>query len=346
MAEKVILDPHFRRVSEIFTHEDQARLYSLGDIAWGRDEQMPEEAIAAAREEAVAVITADWRHGRLEDFPRLRAILEVSGRFFDPDTFDYGYCFANGIRVLSCAPAFAPAVAEMALGLALSVARDIPAGDAEIRQGTEKFWFAGNSQTFHLFDQTVGFIGFGSIARALKPLLAAFRCRIQVYDPWLTDAFLQTQGVTSVSLETLVETSKIIFMLAAPTAENRALLDRELLERITPDSVLILISRAHLVDFDALTEMLYDKRFRAGIDVFPTEPLPADHPIRNAPGTVLSAHRAGGDAFGYRNIGRIVVNDLEAILKGCAPQEMQTAQPEFIRRQGTRSQNTSERYGR
>jgi phosphoglycerate dehydrogenase-like enzyme len=197
---------------------------------------------------------------------------------------------------------------------------------------------------FHLFDQTVGFIGFGGIARALKPLLTPFRCPIQVYDPWLTDGFLRTQGVTPVDLQTLLQTSRVIFVLAVPSAENRALLSRERLETIAPGAALILVSRAHLVDFDALTELLLAGRFRAGIDVYPTEPLPADHPIRTAPGAVLSAHRAGGDAHGYHNIGRMVVNDLEAVLAGRAPQEMQTAQPEFIRGLGTRAQNTTETY--
>jgi phosphoglycerate dehydrogenase-like enzyme len=339
-----MLDPHFRTLGEIFTPEDLGRLRMIADVVWGRDEPMPEAEVAAVRDEVEAVIAADWRYGPVERFPRLRAFLEVSGRFPDPDAFDYGQCFARGIRVLSCAPAFAPSVAEMALSLALAVARDVPAGDAAIRAGAERFGRAGNADTFHLFGQTVGFIGFGSIARALKPLLAPFRCPIQVYDPWLTDAFLRTQGVEPVGLERLLETSKVTFVLAAPTAANRALLDRERLARIPRGAALILVSRAHLADFDALKEMLYEGRFRAGIDVYPVEPLPKDHPIRRAPGAVLSAHRAGGDADGFRNIGRIVVNDLEAILAGHAPQEMQPAQPESIRNQGSRARSTSERY--
>jgi phosphoglycerate dehydrogenase-like enzyme len=112
-------------------------------------------------------------------------------------------------------------------------------------------------------------------------------------------------------------------VLAAPTPANRGLLNGDLLRRISPDAMLVLVSRAHLVDFEALTELLCAGRFRAAIDVFPEEPLPADHPIRHASGTLLSAHRAGGDVHGYRDIGRIVVNDLEAILAGLPPREMQ-----------------------
>jgi phosphoglycerate dehydrogenase-like enzyme len=97
-------------------------------------------------------------------------------------------------------------------------------------------------------------------------------------------------------------------------------------------AVLVLISRAHVVDFDALTELVLAGRFKAAIDVFPTEPLADDHPIRQAPGAVLSAHRAGSLKEGLWEIGQMVVDDLEAIISGLPPQRLQIAQPELIGR--------------
>jgi phosphoglycerate dehydrogenase-like enzyme len=130
----------------------------------------------------------------------------------------------------------------------------------------------------------------------------------------------------------LLATSKVIFALAIPTVENQALLTRDLLEQIQPGAVVVLISRAHVVDFDALTDLVLAGRFKAAIDVFPSEPLPLDHPIRRAPGAVLSAHRAGSVPEGLWDIGRMVVDDLEAIVRGLPPQRLQTAQPELIGR--------------
>jgi phosphoglycerate dehydrogenase-like enzyme len=109
------------------------------------------------------------------------------------------------------------------------------------------------------------------------------------------------------------------------------MLDREKLSLIRPDGVLLLLSRAHVVDFDVMTEMLAQGRFCAGIDVFPEEPLPQDHPIRQVKHAVLSSHRAGAIEEAFQNIGRMAVNDIEAICQGLVPQEMQVAQPEFIR---------------
>src|SRR5690606_12530192 len=134
------------------------------------------------------------------------------------------------------------------------------------------------------------------------------------------------------SLDDLLATSRVIFVLAIPSAENRAMLNRARLELIAPDAVLVLISRAHVVDFDALTDLLYQRRFRAALDVFPQEPLPAGHPIRRAPGVVLSAHRAGSVWRDLQAIGRMVVDDLEAMTRGLPPMAMQLAQPEIVYR--------------
>ncbi|MDQ1301822.1 MAG: Hydroxyacid dehydrogenase, partial [Chloroflexota bacterium] len=293
MKPKVILDPHGRRMANIFTAADLARLTAVADLIWARDEPMPEAEIEQARQDVTAIITGHWRHGDVARFPRLAAILEVSGGFPAPASLDYAACFARGIRVLSCAPAFGPAVAELGLGLALACARQIAWTDAAFRTG-EPNWSHREFETeigdtFTLYGKQVGFIGFGGLARCLKPLLEPFGCPIQAHDPWLTDAYLRKQGVSPVSLDALLATSRVIFVLAVPTASNKALLDRAKLCLIPADAVFVLLSRSHVVDFDALTDLLLAGRFRAAIDVFPQEPLPADHPIRRAKHAVLSS---------------------------------------------------------
>ncbi|MXX25793.1 MAG: dehydrogenase [Caldilineaceae bacterium SB0668_bin_21] len=256
--------------------------------------------------------------------------MTVSGAF--PLDLDYDYCFANGIRVLSAAPAFGRQVAEMALGMAIACARGIVDGHLAMQDGTEIYSKEGNVGNFNLYGKRVGLIGFGGLARSLHPLLEPFGCHIVVYDAWLGERYLRRQGVTPVPLEELMETSQFIFVLAVPSDENRALLDRDLLECIRPDAALILVSRAHLVDFDALTELLHAGRFRAAIDVFPQEPLDPAHPIRSAPNVVLSAHRAGSVKEAHWEIGEMVLDDLEAIAKGLPPQRMQRAEPELAQR--------------
>ena len=332
MRPKVILDPHFRTIDEIFEPEDLDRLHALADVVWGRDEPMPAAEFARVKRDAVAIVTGRWRHGAVAELPNLRAILDTGGGYPSPKLLDYPTCFARGIRVLTCAPAFGPMVAEMALGMAIAAARALVDGHNAFAHGDERYLHAGNRGTFTLYEQPVGFIGFGGLARCLRPLLAPFRCPIQAYDPWLTATHLTRAGVTPVGLEHLLEASRVIFVLATPSPANRTMLDRGLLERIRPGAVLVLISRAHVVDFDALTELVAAGRFKAAIDVFPEEPLAADHPLRQLPGTVLSAHRAGTVRRDIRTIGRMVADDLEALLAGLPPTQMQVAQPEIVRR--------------
>ena len=150
----------------------------------------------------------------------------------------------------------------------------------------------------------------------------------------MTDSYLEQQGVVPVDLETLLKTSRFIYVLAVPTRSNRALLNRQKLSLISKDAIFLLMSRSHVVDFEALTELLAAGRFQAGIDVFPQEPLPLDHPIRTLPNVVLSSHRAGAIGEGLLNIGRLVTRDVEALVSGKAPQEMQQVQPEYIRARG------------
>ncbi len=338
MRTKVLLDPSFRLIDTILTEADLQRIHAVADVVWGKDEPIGDDHLSAVADELDVIVTGAWRHGHPSRFPKLRAILEVGGHFPPQDDLDYDYCFSHGIRVLSCAPAFGPAVAELGLGLALASTRQIARTDRTFRHG-EPNWshtsFATEiGDTFTLYDKVIGMIGFGGLGRALRPLLAPFGCRIQAYDPWLTATFLRRQQVEPVDLDTLLATSRVIFALATPTSSNRALLTGDKLDLIAGDAVFVLLSRSHLVDFDALTERLLAGRFRAAIDVFPDEPIDEDHPIRKAEHAVLSSHRAGANSEALHSVGRLVADDLEALCSGRVPHTMQVAQPEFIQLRG------------
>lgn len=327
----LILDPYPRKMDEVFRPTDLQRLHGIVDVVWGKDDIIPEETLRQALPEAEMIACGSWRYGDiLAQAPRLRAVLEVGGG--PPRGLDYAACYRRGIRVLSCAPAFGPQVAEFALGLALAVMRQIVASHESIRAGTETWGRERNPNSLLLAGKPVGIVGYGSLGRALRPLLAPFGCPVAVYDPWLSDGYLRSEGMTPLPLEALLAQSDVIFVLAIPTPGNRALLSRAMLERIRPDAALLVVSRAHLVDFDALTEMLYAGRLRAAIDVFPEEPLAPDHPIRKAPNVVLTAHFAGSTTEGRREIGRLLVDDLEAMVQNLPPQRMLTIEPELLPR--------------
>lgn len=335
---RVILAPHPRTVARVFASADLARLSAMAEVVWGQDEPMPQAAFEEALPEAVAIVHGAWTFGGeevLRRAGRLRAIMEIMGGHGKPG-FPYDYCFAHQIRVLSCSPAFGQQVAELALALALAGARDVASADRVFRAGTETYQMAGNQGTFLLRDKPVGIVGLGAIARALLPLLTPFHCQVLAYDPWLPDNMIRGAGCEPLPLEDLLARARVIFVLAVPTSENRALIGRERLALIQRDAVFVLMSRAHLVDFDALTECVLEGRFRAAIDVFPREPLPLEHPIRRAEGAILSAHRAGSVEEGHQEIGRMVTDDLGLILRGLPPRLMLRAEPELVARTAPR----------
>ncbi len=327
---KIILAPYPRTMEEILSGEDFDRLASFADVPWAQDAPLPDGELARHAANAWAYVAARPRvdAALLSDAPKLRAVIEVAGSF--PAQIDYAACFARGVRVLSCAPAFGPQVAEMTLAMILAAGRGLVAEHEAFRQAEEVWQCDRPDWDFTLFSQDVGFIGAGSIARALLPLLRPFGCRFRAYDPWLPPSVLRRMGCEPASLEETLRDSRIVVVLAVPTTENKGLLGAAEFGQMQPGSLLVLISRSHLVDFDALTTALAAGHIQAAIDVFPEEPLPRDHPIRQAPNVILSAHRAAAIRKERQAIGRMVVDDLEMMARGLPPVRLQTAQPELV----------------
>jgi phosphoglycerate dehydrogenase-like enzyme len=321
-------------MDEIFTEADRTRLHEICEVVWARDDLMPQEEFELALPDAAAVVFGTWRWGRdalRRAGPDLRALLEVGGGHSHQDV-DYEWAMQRGVLIGSCAPSMGRQVSEMALALTLAASREVCIGDRGFREGNEVYLHGGCKDMFLLYGKTVGFVGCGSLARSLQQLLAPFAPRLLGYDPWLPDRLLERRGIVPTSLETMFDACDVIYVLAVPTPANRGMITRELLDRIKPGRIIAVISRAHLVDFDALTELVLAGRFRAVVDVFPQEPLPMDHPIRKAEHAVLSAHRAGAVPEGLKEIGELVVDDLEMILQDCPPQRMQYATPQLRRR--------------
>jgi phosphoglycerate dehydrogenase-like enzyme len=335
MAEPVILfDPFPRSAPLIFRPEALERFRSLGRIV-GLDEsangRLPSALIEANLAQVTAIVgQTDLDKTRLAWAPKLRAVINVEGNF--AQNVDYAECFRRGVQVLSIAPVFAQPVAEMALGFALDLARGITRADRLMREGREQYGLAGNRESFVLRGATMSFIGCGNIGRALLPLLAPFRPRLLIHDPWLPDTLVRELGAEPADLATALSVPRIIFVLAGVTDENRGLLDRERLSAIRGDACLVLASRAGIVDFDALLDLVEAGRFRAATDVFPDEPAPGDARARRVEGLLLSAHRAGGLPDTLAGIGQMVVDDLGLILRGLPPQRLQAARPETVGR--------------
>ena len=330
MRPKVLLDPHWRRMEELFAPDVLADLKQFCDLTWARDAPMPETDRRAALAQAQVLIATMPQVTRavLEEAPALKLVIETEGAF--PDTIDYEACAERGIEVLSCAPGFRQAVAEMGLAMALSGARGLVAEHEAMRQGQGGWLEDQVDRDFTLYGSDIGFVGFGQIAQELTRLLAPFRPRIRAYDPWLPKGVAREHGVDLVSLDEVMALSQTLFVAAAPTTENRHMLGAARLALMPRGAHLVLLSRAHLVDFEALSEAVAGERIKASVDVYPEEPMAASDPFRKLPGLILSPHRAAAVAGGRQLIGEMIRDDLRAWRDGSPTRRLTRADPDKI----------------
>ena len=327
MEPVILVDPLPRTLAMICDAPTRARLEALGRLVVHEDGPMPDAMVEAHLSEAVAILGQTAMPAeRLQRASKLRAIVNVEGNFLP--NVDYEAALSRGVHVLNASPAFALPVAEAALGMALDLARGITAADRAMRAGTETYGLDSNADAFLLTGAAVGIIGFGDLGRELHRLLAPFRCAVKVYDPWVPDLVIDRAGAQPATLDDVLATSKVIFVFAAVTTENEGFLGRAQLERIRPGAALLLMSRAGVVDFDALIDLVASGRLRAATDVFPHEPPAPDDPVRSLDGMLLSPHRAGGMREAFLQIGRLAVADLELILRGLPPQACKRAERE------------------
>ncbi len=328
----ILFDPHPRRREMLFDDALWERLNALGRVVVADGEgRMGEDTVEAHIGQVALVIgQTDLPAERLARARSLRAVINVEGNFLP--NVDYAGCFSRGIQVLAIAPAFALPVAEMALALALDLARGVTAADRAFREGGEKFGLSGNDGTYLLTDSAVGMIGFGNLGRALLPLLQPFRPRVKVFDPWLPDGYLRDFGVEPAPLEEVLSSSQTIFVLAGVTSDNQAMLGARELALMRDGAAILLMSRAGVVDWQAFTAAAASGRIRAATDVFPAEPVSPDDPVRGNRNLLLSAHRAGGMRQVFRRIGEMVVDDADLILRGLPPVRLQAARAETVGR--------------
>ncbi len=327
----ILVDPLPRTLDLIMEPAVRQRLERLGRIVLSEHGPMPDAMVEAHLPETALILgqTALPRE-RLDRAKALKAVINVETNLLP--NIDYQACQERGIWVLTPAGAFASAVAEAALGMALDLARGITTADRAFRAGTELYGLAGNAGTFRFAGAPVGIIGFGDLGKNLRELIRPFRSPVKVYDPWLPDDIILRHDAMPASLDDLLATSRVIFVFAAVTSENQAMIGRREFATMMPGAAFLLMSRAAVVDFPAMIEAVRAGHIRAATDVFPEEPVAADDPVRHVPGLLLSAHRTGGTVDALFEIGRMAVADAELVMRGLPPQMCRRADPSVAAR--------------
>jgi len=234
------------------------------------------------------------------------------------DNIDLPLARTHGVDVVNAPGGNAIAVAELALGLLISVYRKIPAMNDDIRTGN---WdrYVGSEVT----GKRIGLIGFGAIARIFAQRLAGFNVQIVAYDPFGDAALAESLGVKLVSLEEAVSDVDIVSVHAPHLPSTHHIVNAELLASMRPGTVLLNTSRGGLVDEAALVAALASGHIAgAGLDVFETEPVSPSNPLLAFPTVVATTHAAADSLEAYHRIGLSTAQAIVDVFSGQRPKAL------------------------
>ena len=243
--------------------------------------------------------------------PRLKFIQTGAGY----DNIDIDACTESGIYVANAAGVNSRAVAEHVFAFILAWYKNIIVLDGALKGGEFSVDYTGSE----LSQKVIGVVGLGNIGNAVCRLAAAFHMKVLGYHHRHTAHLPDTEIV---DLHTLLGQSDIITIHVALNGQTHHLIGQKEFELMKKDVFFINASRGGVVDEAALIESLRKKQIGgAGLDVFDTEPLPAESPLRNLDNVILSPHSAGepDGLFFHKKRFQFFADNIDRVLKGKPP---------------------------
>ncbi|MFJ4470178.1 D-2-hydroxyacid dehydrogenase family protein [Streptomyces sp. NPDC089424] len=289
----------------------------LGDrveVATFADHFRTEDELATALLDFDFVVTLRERvpfpASLLERLPRLKLLVASGMR---NSVIDYAAAHANGVTVCGTESSSTPPV-ELTWALILGLARGIVQESTALRTGGP--WQSTVGADLH--GRRLGLLGLGKIGSRVARIGLAFGMEVTAWSQNLTEERTDEIGVhLSPTLEELLTTSDFVSVHLALSDRTRALLGPAELALLRPTAHLVNTSRAAIVDQEALLAALREGRIAgAAVDVFDVEPLPAGHPMREAPRLLATPHLGYVSQANYRRYYGQAVEDIEAYLAG------------------------------
>ena len=248
-----------------------------------------------------------------------RRLAYISVAFTGTDHLDKATCRDMGIRVSNASGYSTLDVAELTLGMMISLLRGMQAADDHTRAGGTKEGLPAQ----RLHGKTVGILGTGAIGLRVAELLKAFGCRVIAHSR-TQSARTENLGITYVPLHTLLKESDIVTLHTPLTEQTRHMISRERLAMMKKTAYLINCARGPVVDTAALADALNSGQLAgAAIDVFDTEPpLLGDNPLLTAKNTLLTPHIAYYTAESMKDRAMIAFDNITKYLNGTIVREI------------------------
>ena len=217
----------------------------------------------------------------------------------------------GGITVTNTPGVFADDVANVATCYILMLARGLHRVDAAVRAGT---WLKVEGES--LRGKVLGVVGLGSIGLALAERARALGMEVAGCDPAAqARAAAEAAGVRATTLDDVLATADYLALCCPLTPQTHHLIDARALAAMKPGARLVNVARGPIVDEPALVDALRSGHLAgAGLDVFETEPLPADSPLRDLPQVILGAHNGSNAREAVERTSRLAMQNLLAHL--------------------------------
>jgi glyoxylate reductase len=286
------------------------------DLLAGRVELLPWEAAGeAGRVEAIYTYGHPLVDAALLD--RLPAVRVISNFGVGVDHIDLAAAAARGIPVGNTPGILDGATADLAFALLLAAGRRLAEGDRYAR-GPD---FLRYDPSFMLGREvhgaTLGILGLGRIGDQVARRARAFDMTVLYHNRRRRPAAEAALGVRHVSRDELLSLADYVVLTVPLTDQTRRLIGRAELARMKPTAILVNVARGGIVDTDALTEALADRRiYAAALDVTDPEPLPRDHPLLRLDNVTITPHLGSAAEQTRRRMAEVSVENLLAGLEG------------------------------
>jgi phosphoglycerate dehydrogenase-like enzyme len=309
---------------------DWSSLQARAEVTFFADAFATEDAAASGLAEFEILLAMRERThftgSLLRRLPKLRMLGTTSGR-----TLSLDMKTATERGVVVCNTGSGPgsaATAELALGLLIAGFRRIPAGDAAIRAGGFQ---RGVPEGSVLEGKTLGVIGLGRIGARMARYGRALGMEVLAWSQNLTAEKARAEGAALVDKDELLARADAITVHLVLSDRTRGLIGKAEIARMKPGAVLVNTSRGPIVDEAALIEAVRAGRIVAALDVYDQEPLPAGHPLRDVPNTVLTPHLG----YGVREVwAQFYPQSVENALAYLDGHPIRVANPEVRGKQG------------
>jgi phosphoglycerate dehydrogenase-like enzyme len=245
------------------------------------------------------------------------------------DKIDVAACTEHGIALFNVPDALNHSTASAALLLILALGKRL--FQQERVACTGQWERQAQVLGSEIQGRTLGIIGLGHSGRELCRLVAPFGMRLLAYSPHADPNVARSLGVQLTTLDKLLSESDFVSLHCRLTDDNRGLISRDRLARMRPSAYLINVARGELIDQQALTEALQQRRIAgAGLDVFEHEPLPPDDPLTKLDNVILTPHWLASTADVWQATGRATAEGMLRAAAGQVPDNV--VNPEVLDR--------------